>query len=71
MVNAIRAVSALVALLFTVGVYAATEVELEPSNHDPDNVNSLQRGNFAIWRISAISGRLAGCLRQLSFRCGL
>ena len=44
MVNAIRAGSALAALLLTFGVYAATEVELEPSNIDPDNINSLQRG---------------------------
>jgi ubiquinol-cytochrome c reductase cytochrome c1 subunit len=42
--KSIRILSALIALLVTVGVYAATEVELEPANHDPDNINSLQRG---------------------------
>ncbi len=42
--NSIRLFSALAALLLTVGVYAATEVELEPANNDPDNIESLQRG---------------------------
>ena len=42
--KSIRILSALIALMMTVGVYAATEVELEPANHDPDNINSLQRG---------------------------
>ena len=42
--KSIRMLSALIALLMTVGVYAATEVDLEPANHDPDNINSLQRG---------------------------
>jgi ubiquinol-cytochrome c reductase cytochrome c1 subunit len=44
MVKAMRTVSAAAALLVTVGVYAATEVELEPAGNDPDNINSLQRG---------------------------
>jgi ubiquinol-cytochrome c reductase cytochrome c1 subunit len=44
MVKAIRIGSALTALLLTFGVYAATEVELESANNDPDNINSLQRG---------------------------
>lgn len=44
MVKSIRIVSALVALLITVGVHAATEIELEPAGNDPDNINSLQRG---------------------------
>ena len=44
MVKSIRIISASVALLFTVGVYAATEIELEPAGNDPDNINSLQRG---------------------------
>ena len=39
-----KVVSALVALLLTFGVHAATEVELEPAGNDPDNINSLQRG---------------------------
>jgi ubiquinol-cytochrome c reductase cytochrome c1 subunit len=39
-----RLVAALAGMLFTVGVYAAGEVELEPANNDPDNINSLQRG---------------------------
>ena len=42
--NSMRFISALAAMLLTVGVYAAGEVELEPANHDPDNINSLQRG---------------------------
>lgn len=42
--NSIRLFSALAALLLTVGVYAATKVELEPANNDPDNIDSLQRG---------------------------
>jgi ubiquinol-cytochrome c reductase cytochrome c1 subunit len=44
MVHSIRTISAVLALLFTVAVYAATEVELEPAGNDPDNINSLQRG---------------------------
>ena len=44
MLKSIRLLSALGALLLTFGVYAATEVELEPANNDPDNINSLQRG---------------------------
>ena len=39
-----RAISAIAALCLTIGVHAATEVELEPANNDPDNINSLQRG---------------------------
>ena len=44
MVCATRFTAALAALLLTVGVHAATEVELEPAGNDPDNINSLQRG---------------------------
>jgi ubiquinol-cytochrome c reductase cytochrome c1 subunit len=39
-----RTLAALGALLMTFVVYGATEVELEPANNDPDNINSLQRG---------------------------
>ena len=42
--KSIKAFAALIALLFTVSIYAATEIELEPALYDPDNVNSLQRG---------------------------
>jgi ubiquinol-cytochrome c reductase cytochrome c1 subunit len=42
--KSIKAFAALIALLFTVSIYAATEIELEPALNDPDNVNSLQRG---------------------------
>ena len=42
--KSMRLLAALVALFLTFGVYAATEVELEPANNDPDNINSLQRG---------------------------
>jgi ubiquinol-cytochrome c reductase cytochrome c1 subunit len=42
--KSIKAIAALTALLFTVSIYAATEIELEPALNDPDNVNSLQRG---------------------------
>ena len=42
--TSMRLISALLALMLTFGVYAATEVELEPANNDPDNINSLQRG---------------------------
>ena len=42
--KSIKAFAALSALLFTVSIYAATEIELEPALNDPDNVNSLQRG---------------------------
>jgi ubiquinol-cytochrome c reductase cytochrome c1 subunit len=44
MAKSIRLFSALAAMLLTIGVHAATEVELEPANNDPDNINSLQRG---------------------------
>ena len=44
MLKSMRIISALAALALTFGVYAATEVELEPANNDPDNINSLQRG---------------------------
>ena len=44
MVKSMRILSTIAALSLTVGVYAATEVELEPANNDPDNINSLQRG---------------------------
>ncbi len=44
MANSIRLLSALVALLLTVGVNAATDIELEPANNDPDNIDSLRRG---------------------------
>jgi len=44
MAKSIRLFSALAAMLLTVGVYAATDPELEPANNDPDNINSLQRG---------------------------
>jgi ubiquinol-cytochrome c reductase cytochrome c1 subunit len=44
MVKLIRIGIALTALLFTVGINAATTIELEPAGNDPDNVNSLQRG---------------------------
>ena len=42
--KSIRILSALTALMMTIGVHAATEVELEPSGIDRDNINSLQRG---------------------------
>jgi len=32
------------ALLLTCSVFAATTIELEPTENDPDNINSLQRG---------------------------
>lgn len=32
------------ALFVSLGSYAASDVELEPSGRDPDNINSLQRG---------------------------
>ena len=44
MLKSIRILFATAACLATVGAYAATEVELEPSGIDRDNVNSLQRG---------------------------
>jgi ubiquinol-cytochrome c reductase cytochrome c1 subunit len=44
MVKSFKAFAALAALVFTVGAYAATEIELEPALNDPDNINSLQRG---------------------------
>ena len=36
MLKSIKALVALSALVFTVGVYAATEIELEPALNDPD-----------------------------------
>ena len=36
--------TALVAVLAASASLAATTVELEPANNDPDNINSLQRG---------------------------
>lgn len=39
-----RLVSGLAAILLSVSAFAATEVELEPANNDPDDIESLQRG---------------------------
>ena len=44
MLNSVRILSALSAIFLTFGVYAATDIDLEPANNDPDNINSLQRG---------------------------
>ena len=39
-----RLVSGLAAILLSISAFAATEVELEPANNDPDDIESLQRG---------------------------
>lgn len=42
--KAMRTVCLAVALVVIAPVYAATEIELEPANNDPGNIQSLQRG---------------------------
>lgn len=42
--NAMKVAGTLALLLVSCGALAATEVELEPANNDPDNIHSLQRG---------------------------
>lgn len=44
MVRSARIGAALAALLVTFGVYAASDIELEPAGNDPDNIKSLQQG---------------------------
>lgn len=44
MVEKMRALIVLLALVTAGSVYAAEEVELEKAGNDPDNINSLQRG---------------------------
>lgn len=42
--KSIRHFGAITTLFLTASTFAATKVELEPANNDPDNINSLQRG---------------------------
>ena len=44
MVRALQNFLAIGCLLLSAATFAATEVELEPANNDPGNINSLQRG---------------------------
>jgi ubiquinol-cytochrome c reductase cytochrome c1 subunit len=44
MVRAAKIGAALAAVLVTFGVYAASDIELEPAGNDPDNIKSLQSG---------------------------
>jgi ubiquinol-cytochrome c reductase cytochrome c1 subunit len=43
-VKVARITTTLAALLVSCGVYAATDIEMEPAGNDPDNIKSLQSG---------------------------